>query len=300
VNGAAHSAILVFPLEATVDRARVAWLRNILERHHAGRDAAEFGAVEIGGQGEKPGGESSFAAPAIKGAVGAEKSLLGHLLGSAAVPAEAIGKIDERDLPAADEAFKCGDVPRKYFLDSSFIVGSAHTAPLPVRRGADGMGCIIFSMESEKNATAGRSSLSHIMRQANCREEDDMSVFLFLSVGAIALFSFVAVAVWSGERRREREAYYRSETLKKIADTQGAGGGSALEFLREEERIEARRKREGQKLGGMITMAVGVGLMIFLYSIPDPDARFAYRVGLIPFLIGVVLLGHALFAAPKE
>lgn len=125
-------------------------------------------------------------------------------------------------------------------------------------------------------------------------------VFVFLSFGAVALFSFIAVATWSGERRREREAYYRSETLKKIAEMQNAGGGSALEFLREEEKIEARRKREGQKLGGLITMAVGVGLMIFLYSIPDADARFAYRVGLIPLLIGAVLLGHALFAAPKE
>lgn len=125
-------------------------------------------------------------------------------------------------------------------------------------------------------------------------------LFVFLSFGAVALFSFIAVATWAGERRREREAYYRSETLKKIADTQGAGGGSALEFLREEERIEARRKREGQRVGGMITMAVGVGMMIFLYSIPDPDARFAYRVGLIPLLIGAVLLGNALFSAHKE
>jgi len=125
-------------------------------------------------------------------------------------------------------------------------------------------------------------------------------VFVFLSIGAIALFSFIAVATWSGTRMREREAYYRSETLKKIAETQGAGGASALEFLREEDRLERRRRGQGQRLGGLITMAVGVGLMIFLYSIPDPDAHFAYRVGLIPLLIGAVLLGHSLLASPKE
>ncbi|MGB8494932.1 MAG: hypothetical protein WCE53_11075 [Candidatus Acidiferrum sp.] len=50
----------------------------------------------------------------------------------------------------------------------------------------------------------------------------------------------------------------------------------------------------------MITIAVGVGMMVFLCSIRDPEAHQASLVGLIPLLIGVVLLGHALFAAPKE
>jgi len=125
-------------------------------------------------------------------------------------------------------------------------------------------------------------------------------MFIFMSIAIIGLFSFIAVAKWASERRREREAYYRSETVKKIAVTQGAGGSAAIEYLREEEKIEARRKREGQKLGGMITIAVGVGMMIFLYSIRDPEAHQASLAGLIPLLIGVVLLGHALFSAPKE
>ncbi len=125
-------------------------------------------------------------------------------------------------------------------------------------------------------------------------------LFVFLSFGAIALFSFIAVATWAGERRREREAYYRSETLKKVADSQTTGGGSALEFLREEERIEARRKREGQKLGGLITVAVGAGMMIFLHALPDPDAHFVYLVGLIPFFIGLALLSYAYFLSPAQ
>jgi len=143
------------------------------------------------------------------------------------------------------------------------------------------------------------------MQRKNRIEVDDMNnmnqflpVFLFLSVASIALFSFIAVAVWSQERRREREAYYRSETLKKLADTQGAGSSSAIDFLREEEKSAARRLREGQKLGGLITVAAGIGMMVFIKSVDRGNP--AYLVGLIPLLIGAALLAYAYFLAPNR
>ena len=131
-----------------------------------------------------------------------------------------------------------------------------------------------------------------------------LPLFLFLSVASIALFSFVAVAAWSDARRREREAYYKSETLKKIAEA-GPGASSAIEFLREEairraerEKNAARRQREGIKLGGLVTTAVGIALMIFLRAIERDEP--VYLVGLIPGLIGVALLAHGYLLAPKE
>lgn len=127
-----------------------------------------------------------------------------------------------------------------------------------------------------------------------------LPLFLFLSVASVALFSFIAVAVWSQERRREREAYYRSETLRRIAETQGAGGDSAIEFLREEEKNAVRRRQEGQKLGGLITVAVGIGMMVFIKAVDRSDPDPAYLVGLIPLFIGVALLAYAYFLAPKQ
>ena len=128
----------------------------------------------------------------------------------------------------------------------------------------------------------------------------DLPVYLFLSVASIALFSFVAVAVWSGERRREREAYYRTETLRKIAESQGGGNVSVVEFLREEERNAAQRRREGQKLGGLITIAVGIGMMIFIKALNRNDPEPAYLVGLIPLFVGVALLGYVYILGPKD
>jgi hypothetical protein len=125
-------------------------------------------------------------------------------------------------------------------------------------------------------------------------------LFLIPIVGTICLFSFVAIAVWTDNRRKEREAYYKSETLKKIAETQGSGGGSAIELLREEERIAARRRIEGLKIGGLITIAVGVGILVSLRMVPDIAEEGLHYVGLIPLFIGVALAVYAYFLAPKQ
>ena len=118
-------------------------------------------------------------------------------------------------------------------------------------------------------------------------------------VGSIALFSFLAVAAWSDARRKEREEYYRSETLKKIAESSGEGAKSAIELLREQEKNAVKRRLEGMKLGGLITAAVGIGVMALLRGIANDDGP-VYLVGLIPLLIGVALLVYPFVLAPKE
>jgi len=124
--------------------------------------------------------------------------------------------------------------------------------------------------------------------------EFTLPMALFLSVGAIALFSFVAVVTWSDNRRREREAYYKSEFLKRISEMQA---DSAVAVLREEERNALRRRLEGIKLGGLVTTAVGIALMVFLRALVVD--RPVYLVGLIPLFIAVALLAYSYILAPK-
>jgi hypothetical protein len=157
-------------------------------------------------------------------------------------------------------------------------------------------------------------------------------------VGLLSLFSYLAVASWSKERRLEREAlyrseaikkmaemqgsppepvlnlllaylksfkeepspanmgpfqareYYRSQTLQKIADAPGLGGEAALRFLQEEQRLSARRSRDGLRIGGVICVSVGIALGIFLHAVL-PLTPPVYLAGLIPAVVGAILFG---------
>lgn len=117
------------------------------------------------------------------------------------------------------------------------------------------------------------------------------------AVGAVALFGFLAVASWSEERRKEREALYRSEVLKKLVDNPGSDTKPILEMIQVEENRKLSRRREGLLLGGSITSAVGLGVMLFLYQIADDEA--IWTIGIIPLLIGAILLIFGLFVAQK-
>ena len=117
-------------------------------------------------------------------------------------------------------------------------------------------------------------------------------------VGSIAVFSFLSVAVWSDARRKEREEYYKNETLKKIAESSGEGAQAAIELLREQNRTVTKRRLEGMKLGGLITAVVGIGVMALLRGLVNDEP--VYLAGLIPLLIGLALLTYTFLLAPKE
>jgi hypothetical protein len=126
----------------------------------------------------------------------------------------------------------------------------------------------------------------------------EVGAMLIPIVGSIALFSFLAVATWADARRKEREAYYTGETLKKISESSGQGASAAIEMLREQQREAVRHRRDGQRLGGLITAAVGLGVIIFLRALVRDEP--VYLAGVIPLLIGLALLVYSYALASKE
>lgn len=110
--------------------------------------------------------------------------------------------------------------------------------------------------------------------------------WLMVAVVGTAILAFISVLVWLENRQKEREAHYRDEMARRIAEA--ADSAPVLEYVRETERADAARVRTKARVAGLITTAVGVALMIFLYQLVQGTA--VYLAGLIPLLVGGVLL----------
>jgi hypothetical protein len=167
----------------------------------------------------------------------------------------------------------------------------------------EGVGERICNRESEKQVVpveCGRR-LDRMPREATMPTEalEAMAVFGFLAVGAIALFTMISVSSWSSSRQKEREAYYRNDMLKKVAEAQGPGAASALELLREEAKILSVRTKQGLKIGGLVCFCVGIGVLVFLKAMVTDEP--VYLCGLIVMLIGIALYaGSYVVTVPAE
>jgi hypothetical protein len=130
----------------------------------------------------------------------------------------------------------------------------------------------------------------------------NMGLWLFLSVGAVALFVvFIPLVTWMENRRKEREAFYQAETIRRLAEASGEGAKAAMELMREQNRLTRLRIIEGIKIGGIINLGVGIGLVIFLRVLLGTGQGSPFLCGLIPGFIGIGMLIYAFFlAAPVD
>jgi hypothetical protein len=125
-----------------------------------------------------------------------------------------------------------------------------------------------------------------------------VALWEFLSVGAVGLFSFLAIAAWSESRRREREAYYRSEAIRKLGEAPPDIAASAFDFLREQETNDRQRVLAQIRIGGLVTCGAGIGVMVFLAALIREAP--IYLSGLIPLLIGATLLAWSYIPALRD
>jgi hypothetical protein len=128
----------------------------------------------------------------------------------------------------------------------------------------------------------------------------EIMVFVFLIVASTAFFSYLSIMAFVNGRRKERDAYYRNETVRRLTESQGAGADAAIEVIREEDRLQIRRRVESIKLGGVVTVAIGLGLMVFFFFVDHDTREIGVSLGSVPLLVGASLLLYAYALAPKQ
>ena len=126
----------------------------------------------------------------------------------------------------------------------------------------------------------------------------DIVAVIITSVVMICIFTFVSIKAWAEQRRKEREAFYRSEVLKKLAESTGEQAQQVLDLMREQDRAKDRHRRSGLKLGGLIVTGVGIGL-IGMFALITPNENHEWAIGLIPLLIGLAMLLYSYVLGPR-
>jgi hypothetical protein len=117
-------------------------------------------------------------------------------------------------------------------------------------------------------------------------------------VTMVGLFTFLSIGTWAENRRKEREAFYRNELMQKVVENPGPSADRVVHLMREEHALADVRRREGRRLSGLVTMAVGLGVAVFFWMIDEGGGT--WTIGLIPFLIGLAIFLFATFGARSE
>src|SRR5262249_3963520 len=115
------------------------------------------------------------------------------------------------------------------------------------------------------------------------------ALFFFLASGAVALAAFGSVTSWVVARSRERESHERFALLRLLAERPVESARLAIDELRNHELRADERRHSDQRLGGFVTIGVGIGLSLMLLATSGACGG-AWGVGMIPLLLGVALL----------
>ncbi|MDX1500910.1 MAG: hypothetical protein R3325_01015 [Thermoanaerobaculia bacterium] len=102
-----------------------------------------------------------------------------------------------------------------------------------------------------------------------------------------SMFAFLSVFWWALQRRREREAYYRYELARQLFEQIDDGNHhDYLDWLKEREAIEGRRRRQGMLLSALVVIASGAGFLIMFHGETGEKAT----IGWLPVIIGAAML----------
>ncbi len=115
--------------------------------------------------------------------------------------------------------------------------------------------------------------------------------------GSVALFAFLAVAVWATSRRKERESYYQYEFRKRLVDAGKLDADDVRALVEFEHTSELTRTRTGLQVSGVVLTGAGAGMLLGLRFI---EGESVWMVGYIPLFIGLAMLAFGFLMARPD
>lgn len=115
-------------------------------------------------------------------------------------------------------------------------------------------------------------------------------------VSIASTFGFLSVFWWALQRRREREAYYRYETLRRLMERSDVAPDTIGTLIRDSEEMENRRRRDGLLLAAFTFSGVGIGILVALHR--EPFASEAIP-GWGSLATGIAMFLHLLFTRKR-
>jgi hypothetical protein len=119
---------------------------------------------------------------------------------------------------------------------------------------------------------------------------DQIGVAFGMLVAIVAVggaFGFVSVVVYSENRRKEREAFYRAEVYKRLLEQTAGGADQLRALILVEEAARARQLRDGLLIAGLLAMAVGAAMLMLQRGGGD---WVLWRIGWIPLFAGIAMM----------
>jgi hypothetical protein len=118
--------------------------------------------------------------------------------------------------------------------------------------------------------------------------EGILTILLILGTPALAIIGGIVAAIL---RMRAQQRLIELTQRERIAAIEKGLDITQLTLPASiSPRQAALRRMQGLTIGGLVTLALGVGLSLTLLLMPASDGREAWPVGLVPAFLGVALL----------
>jgi len=113
-----------------------------------------------------------------------------------------------------------------------------------------------------------------------------IALVVALTLSCVFICPYLAITGWARERRREREALYRYDVLRKLAE-HPACAAQVLAAIEGHAAQEAVTRRRSTEASGVAVFVAGAALTAALVMLPVGDA---WLLGIVPAAVGATLV----------